>query len=66
MKTFIVKASEPGKRVAHHSRAVVVAETAEAAVELVRHLYPAGMTGWKPGVVFTIEREIPARAVMLI
>lgn len=66
MKTFIVRASEPGKRVAHISRAVVTAETAEEAVEMVRRLYPAGMTGWKPGVIFSVETALPERAVMLI
>jgi hypothetical protein len=65
MNTFIVTIYTPMIRSVRTNRAVVSAETAEAAVLLVKNYYGTGATGWSKEATFKAE-QLPANSVKFV
>lgn len=66
MKTFFIVVRELRVRAVSVTKAVVVAESAEKAVELVKAYYPPGTSGWRYNAEFVVEAEIEPNTVKMV
>jgi len=66
MKTFLVYVRECRVRAINVTKCVVVAESGEKAIELVKGYYPSNVTGWADNAEFVVEAEIAPNTVKMV
>ena len=66
MRTFFIHVRQRRVRAVNVTKCVVVAESPEKAVELVKNFYGPECRGWGENAEFVVQGEIPANTVKMV